>query len=106
MREGHRMACWYCNCVLENCLQDDNIWVEYAKWFRNCDFLLLLKGFGFLVSHVRYRFSASFAINNFSIFSFDCNVLHSATVEDVFHLKFVTIKNNSILLPYHHGREP
>ena len=68
-------------------------------------FLLLPKGFGFLVSHVRYRFSASDAINNSSIF-FDSNVLHSATVEDVFHLKFVTIKNNSILLPYRHGREP
>ena len=89
--EGDRTACWYCNRTLENWLPDDSPWVEHAKWFPNCYFLLLHKGFVCLVSHVRNRFSASAATNNCSISPSERNVLTSEIAKDVFLCKIFFI---------------
>ena len=102
--EGDRTACWYCNCPLENWLPDDSPWVEHAKWFPNCDFLLLHKGFDFLVSHVRNRFSASAAINNGSISPSERNVLTSEIAKDVFLCKICyNEKINCVFVPCGHA---
>nr|XP_039273397.1 E3 ubiquitin-protein ligase XIAP-like [Styela clava] len=42
--ERDRVTCWYCNGGLENWERDDDPWIEHAKWFPHCEFLLRHKG--------------------------------------------------------------
>lgn len=42
------MKCWYCNGGLQNWEYDDLPWIEHAKWFPNCQFVLQQKGVRFV----------------------------------------------------------
>ncbi|XP_077965737.1 uncharacterized protein LOC120334150 isoform X2 [Styela clava] len=49
--ERDRVKCWYCNGGLQNWEYDDIPWIEHAKWFPTCQFLLQVKG-----QHFVYRY--------------------------------------------------
>lgn len=50
--ERDRVKCWYCNGGLQHWDYDDAPWVEHAKWFPNCQFLLSVKGQHFVYRHL------------------------------------------------------
>nr|XP_002130256.1 baculoviral IAP repeat-containing protein 7 isoform X1 [Ciona intestinalis] len=43
-----RAKCWYCNGGLQNWDANDEPWVEHAKWFPGCEFVLRNKGISFV----------------------------------------------------------
>nr|XP_039257847.1 uncharacterized protein LOC120334399 [Styela clava] len=50
--ERDRVKCWYCNGGLQNWEYDDMPWIEHAKWFPTCQFLLQVKGQHFVYRHL------------------------------------------------------
>ena len=40
--------CFYCGGGLKNWEPDDDPWVEHARWFKDCPYLLTSKGKGFV----------------------------------------------------------
>nr|XP_039257850.1 baculoviral IAP repeat-containing protein 3-like [Styela clava] len=50
--ERDRVKCWYCNGGLQHWEYDDIPWVEHAKWFPTCQFLLQVKGQHFVYRHL------------------------------------------------------
>ena len=40
--------CFYCGGGLKNWEPDDDPWVEHARWFKDCPYLLTSKGKGFI----------------------------------------------------------
>lgn len=37
-------VCFYCGLGLRNWLESDDPWIEHAKWFSKCEFLIITKG--------------------------------------------------------------
>nr|XP_039257848.1 uncharacterized protein LOC120334400 isoform X1 [Styela clava] len=50
--ERDRVKCWYCNGGLQHWEYDDMPWIEHAKWFPTCQFLLQVKGQHFVYRHL------------------------------------------------------
>ncbi|XP_077976728.1 uncharacterized protein LOC144432460 [Styela clava] len=50
--ERDRVKCWYCNGGFQNWEYDDMPWIEHAKWFPTCQFLLQVKGQHFVYRHL------------------------------------------------------
>ena len=48
MGERDRAKCWYCNGGLQNWEPTDQPWIEHAKWFPLCEYLLQQKGVEFV----------------------------------------------------------
>ena len=46
--EGDKVKCWYCNGGLKNWDRFDDPWIEHAKWFPLCEYLLKNKGVDFV----------------------------------------------------------
>ena len=42
--DGDWVKCWYCNDGLKNWDRFDDPWIDYAKWFSLCEYLLKKKG--------------------------------------------------------------
>ena len=40
--------CFHCGGGLKNWEPTDDVWVEHAKWYPSCPFVLLSKGEGFV----------------------------------------------------------
>lgn len=52
--------CFHCNGGLCNWEEDDDPWIEHARWFYNCDFLHLNKGSDFIKSCITKYPSSTF----------------------------------------------
>ena len=48
LRDKNQVKCWYCNGGLLNWSHCDNPWVEHAKWFPSCEYILERKGLNFV----------------------------------------------------------
>ena len=46
--ESDRVRCWNCNGGLQDWKAEDNPWIEHAKWYPLCDFILQKKGTEFV----------------------------------------------------------
>jgi len=46
--QGDRVKCYYCDGGLSRWKTDDDVFVEHAKWFPHCEYLLQQKGFAFV----------------------------------------------------------
>jgi len=46
--QGDRVKCYYCDGGLSRWKTDDDVFVEPAKWFPHCEYLLQQKGFSFV----------------------------------------------------------
>ena len=51
--DGDRVKCWYCNGGLKNWERFDDPWIEHAKWFPFCEYLLKNRGVDFVKDIVR-----------------------------------------------------
>ena len=51
--DGDRTKCWYYNGGLKNWVRFDNPWIEHAKWFPLCEFLLKSRGVDFVKDIVK-----------------------------------------------------
>ena len=51
--EGDKVKCWYCNGGLKNWDRFDDPWIEHAKWFPLCEYLLKNKGVDFVKDIVK-----------------------------------------------------
>uniref|UniRef100_F6Y8I1 RING-type domain-containing protein n=1 Tax=Ciona intestinalis TaxID=7719 RepID=F6Y8I1_CIOIN len=47
---GDLVKCWYCGNKLKNFDVEDEPWMEHAKWFPQCEFLLQNKGHAFVAN--------------------------------------------------------
>jgi baculoviral IAP repeat-containing protein 7/8 len=39
--KGDRVSCFYCGITLGNWLEEDDPWIEHARWSGDCPYLLL-----------------------------------------------------------------
>ena len=46
--ESDRVRCWNCNGGLQDWKAEDNPWIEHAKWYPLCEFILQKKGAEFV----------------------------------------------------------
>ena len=51
--DSDRVKCWYCNGGLKNWERYDDPWMEHAKWFPLCEYLLKNKGVDFVKAVVK-----------------------------------------------------
>ena len=51
--DGDRTKCWYCNEGLKNWERFNDPWIEHAKWFLLCEFLLKNRGVDFVKDFVK-----------------------------------------------------
>jgi len=48
LSQGDQVKCYYCDGGLSRWKNDDDVFVEHAKWFPHCEHLLQQKGFAFV----------------------------------------------------------
>ena len=48
--KGDKIVCFYCGGGLRDLLPVDNLWIEHARWFPECQFLIYEKGQDFVNS--------------------------------------------------------
>ena len=59
---GDNVRCHFCDGGLRNWEKDDDPWVEHARWFKRCGYLLTKKGASF-IEEVTARYPVARAVS-------------------------------------------
>lgn len=88
------VLCYFCSAGLRNWEEKDDPWIEHAKFFPRCRFLMVTKGYDFINSHSKTR-----------LHGLEPNIPKTTVTTEITELQCIICLNNEkdcLLLPCKH----